>query len=165
MVEETHKKIFPAVPSFSLSDYFSLNPHPGICLLILEGERREKYRCETNINRLPPICTLTGNRTCHLGVCPDWGSNPQPFGALDGTPVRWATHSGPDYFLLETRVCGPRRHRTSAQVASAPEGHTQHSYLHPCVFSQDSFFKTLFSNFHIPWESDNTFKILSCMFV
>ena len=36
---------------------------------------------------MPPVCTLTGDRTCNLAVCPDWESNPQPFGVGDGTPT------------------------------------------------------------------------------
>ena len=40
-----------------------------------------------NINQLPPVCTLTGDRTHNLGMCLDWGSNLQPFGVRDDAPT------------------------------------------------------------------------------
>ena len=52
-------------------------------LLILETEEegeREKhwFERETLISCLP-TCTLTGDRACNLGMCPDQESDPQPF--------------------------------------------------------------------------------------
>ena len=60
--------------------YF-LNPHPRICLLILDrGERRKRER-ERNVNWLSLVhaltgtkhatqaCGLTRNQTCNLSVC------------------------------------------------------------------------------------------------
>ena len=32
------------------------------------------------MDRLPPICTPTGNQTCNLGMCPDQELNSQPLG-------------------------------------------------------------------------------------
>ena len=45
------------------------------------GRGREKER-ETLIGCLP-YTPLSGIGTSNLGVCPDWGSNPQPVGVLD----------------------------------------------------------------------------------
>ena len=42
-----------------------------------EGKGK-KYIDVRNIDGLLPICTLTGDRSCNLGVCPDWELNPQP---------------------------------------------------------------------------------------
>ena len=45
------------------------------------GREREKHRWwEKSINWLPPVCALAGDWTCNQGMCPDWESNPQPFG-------------------------------------------------------------------------------------
>ena len=41
---------------------------------------REKYW-------LPPVRAPAGDRTCNLGMCPDWESNLQPFGAQDDPPI------------------------------------------------------------------------------
>ena len=57
------------------SFFFFLNPHPRICLLILEWEEGR----ENNIDWLPLVCALTGDWTCNIGICPDLGLNPQPF--------------------------------------------------------------------------------------
>ena len=46
---------------------------------------------ERNINWLSPICALTRDGTCNLGMCPDGGSNPQSFGIRDNAPTDWAT--------------------------------------------------------------------------
>lgn len=43
---------------------FVFNPHPRICSLILEIEEGG----ERDIDWLRPIRTLTGDRTCDLGV-------------------------------------------------------------------------------------------------
>ena len=55
------------------------NPHPRVCLLICrerkEGREREGEK-EKNVNWLPPVCTLTRDLTCNLGMCPDQESNP-----------------------------------------------------------------------------------------
>ena len=46
-------------------------------LLILERkEERER-------DLLPPECTPTKAQTLNLGMCPDWGLYPQPFGVQD----------------------------------------------------------------------------------
>ena len=36
-----------------------------------------------DIDQLPPICNPAGNGTYNLGMCFDWESNLQPFGAWD----------------------------------------------------------------------------------
>ena len=46
---------------------------------------------EGNIDWLPPIRTPTRDQTCNLGICPDWDSNPQPFGVKDEAPTNWTT--------------------------------------------------------------------------
>ena len=35
----------------------------------------------------PPICALTWDQTHNLGMCPDQGSNLQPFGVRDDAPA------------------------------------------------------------------------------
>ena len=55
-------------------------PHPRMCLLILErgkGRQREKEISmqESNIDRLPPVCTPTRDRTPNLGMCSEWELN------------------------------------------------------------------------------------------
>ena len=67
-------------------------------LLILEREKKRERMKERkmlmwkkSINRLPPVCSLTGDRIDDLVMCPDWESNPQPFGAWKDTPTNWAT--------------------------------------------------------------------------
>ena len=78
-------------PSLAISLSFSKFSPKGIFLLILEREREEEKaiekESERNINLLPPVCALTGDKTCNLGVCPQWESNPQPFGVQDNAPT------------------------------------------------------------------------------
>ena len=45
------------------------------------GERKR------NINQLPPICPLTGDRNSKLGMYPEQGLNLQTFGPWDDTPT------------------------------------------------------------------------------
>ena len=47
------------------------------------GREREISMGERNINQLPPVWAPTGDQTHSLGVCPDWESNPQHFGAWE----------------------------------------------------------------------------------
>ena len=49
---------------------------------------------ERNVNQVPPICTLTGDGTHNLGMCPDWELNPQPFGVQDDATSNWAAQPG-----------------------------------------------------------------------
>ena len=48
----------------------------------LRERERERERTDT---KQPPIGTL-----------PDQGTNPQPFGVQDDTPINWATQPGQD---------------------------------------------------------------------
>ena len=53
-----------------------------------EEREREKHQCERNIDQLPPVCDPSGDCT-HNCMCPDWESNPQPFGIWDDAPTNW----------------------------------------------------------------------------
>ena len=74
-------------------EFFKLkkNPHPRICLLILEreegGEGEGQGEGERNINQVPPTCTLTGDQTHNLGAHPNQEQNAQPFGVGDDAPA------------------------------------------------------------------------------
>ena len=46
---------------------------------------RETSMGERNTDQLPPIRSLTGDRTYKPGMCPDQELNPQPFGLGDDT--------------------------------------------------------------------------------
>ena len=55
---------------------------------ILKQEReRGASVFERNIDLLPPTHAPTGDQTHSPGVCPDQGSNPQPFGVQDDAPT------------------------------------------------------------------------------
>ena len=41
--------------------------------------RERDNHIETNIYQLPPVCALTGNWTCNLGMCSDLGIKPATF--------------------------------------------------------------------------------------
>ena len=80
------------------------NPHPRICLLILErqGERetegdggggeKHEWEGETSIGCFP--CVPQQGMELVPCMCPDRGSNPQPFGVRDNGPTNWATWPG-----------------------------------------------------------------------
>ena len=56
------------------------NPHPRICLLILErGGRREERERKRNIDVREKYRLFSSH------LCPNWGLNPQPFGVRDNT--------------------------------------------------------------------------------
>ena len=49
------------------------------------GRDRERERViDRNTDQLPPVYTPTVAQTHNVGVCPDWGWNPHPFGASKG---------------------------------------------------------------------------------
>ena len=58
-----------------------------------KGER-EKNNNVRNNHQLSPICTRIRDWTHHLGMCPNWKSNPQPFGVWDNASTNWATQPG-----------------------------------------------------------------------
>ena len=65
------------------------------CLLIFRrGDYRGREGVMWDIDQLPPICAPNGIGTCDLGICPDWESNPQPFGVQDDAPTSWAMQPG-----------------------------------------------------------------------
>ena len=74
-----------------------------------KGERGKKHWCERGIDSLPPWCAPTRDGTCNLGMCPDWESNLQTFGAWDDAPVNWATLPGAKVFLFFVflKTCNP----------------------------------------------------------
>ena len=90
-----------------------LNSHLRICLLILEreegrGSERERDIYVRNINRLPLALPLTGNQTRNLGMCPDRGSKPQPFGVLDNTEPPEPPSQGWQLFAYQSSGRAPR---------------------------------------------------------
>lgn len=50
-------------------------------------ERGEKIYVKDNMDWLPSISVLTGDRNCTLGMCSDRKLNPQPFGIQDNAPT------------------------------------------------------------------------------
>lgn len=48
-----------------------------------EGRESKILTWQRNIDQLLPVCTLTGDGTCSLGMCPAQKSTQQPFGAQD----------------------------------------------------------------------------------
>ena len=50
-------------------------------------KEKESSMWDRNINQLPPLHAPTGIQTHSLGMCPDRGSNPQPWGAQDNAPT------------------------------------------------------------------------------
>ena len=46
---------------------------------------RERHIHVRNIDRLPPVHAPNGDGTCNLGMYPDQGLNPQPFGVRNDT--------------------------------------------------------------------------------
>ena len=62
-----------------------------MCSLLLEREEgRERERnidVRETVIGLPPVHAPTRNQTHNLGMCPDWESNPQPFGVWDDAPT------------------------------------------------------------------------------
>ena len=72
--------------SFFSQWIYIFNPHPRICLLILEKRgrgRRKKGRGEREKYQLVASC-----------MHPDWESHPQPFGVWDDAPTNWVTGPG-----------------------------------------------------------------------
>ena len=66
-----------------------------------EGERgregggdRERHINMRNINRLPLMCTPTGDQTHSLGMCPDGESNLKPFGVWDDALIMESPSQG-----------------------------------------------------------------------
>ena len=67
-------------------------------LLILEREEGERER---NNDQMSPVCTQTGDRTPHLGIHPERGSNRQLFSVWVGDiPTNWGTQLGPTFYIL-----------------------------------------------------------------
>ena len=65
-------------------------------LLILERkEGGERNIDMSNMDQLSPVCIPARDRTHNLGMCPDQGSNPQPFGVQNDAPTIRASWPGP----------------------------------------------------------------------
>ena len=62
------------------------NPHPEDRLIDFRERGREGER-RRNIDWLPLVYTSTGDQTCNPDMCPEWESNPQPFGLPDSIPI------------------------------------------------------------------------------
>ena len=130
ITQETIKFLIHASPRMTGSSstplfYFILyfiysliyNPHPRACLFVCficlfvylkergRSKERETSTRERNICQLPSVCTLTMGQTCNLGMCPDWESNPQPFGVGDNAPTNWATQPGLELYFDGERKC------------------------------------------------------------
>ena len=73
----------------SLSLSLSFNPHPRICLLILEREEGRENIDVREKDRFAATCIYPDwrDQTCNLGMCPDWESNLQTFGVWDDAPT------------------------------------------------------------------------------
>ena len=53
-------------------------------------EGKETSMGERNIRGLPLSHAPTRGQTCNLGMCPEWESNPWPFGLWEDAPTNWA---------------------------------------------------------------------------
>ena len=79
----------PDLDTRKREDMFASNRHLLISLqsspkdVVTDFRERETSTQERNIDQLPPVCALTGDRTHNLGMCPDLGLPLQPFGAWD----------------------------------------------------------------------------------
>ena len=87
--------------------YFFLFLKLFFYLLVLEreegGEREREHQCEREtFDQLPPVQVPTHVQdwTYDLGMFPDGGSNPQPFGVWEDDPINWATWPGPISFFF-----------------------------------------------------------------
>ena len=61
----------------------------------------EKHWCERETSIGCPHYTPSAvGHTCNLGTCPDWESNPQPFGLQDDASTDWPTRPGLISFFL-----------------------------------------------------------------
>ena len=59
------------------------------------GMGREKHKCDREIlNSCLLYMPQPRIKTHNLGMCPDWGLNPQLFGVWDNVPTNWATRQG-----------------------------------------------------------------------
>ena len=53
----------------------------------IETERQRNIDVTEQYQSVASCMPPTGDRTCNLGMCPDQGLNPQPFGAWDNIPT------------------------------------------------------------------------------
>ena len=97
------------------------------------GERKRKK--ERNIDGLPPVCTLTGDRTYNLGMCPDRESNPQHFGLWDNIPTNWPSPATAHLLLYPFRNFWVTPSVTSCSYLSG-YSHTPESCRFTCCFLQ-----------------------------
>ena len=58
---------------------------------------------ERNIDQFPPISDSTGDWTHNLGVCPNQGSNLQPFSAQGDMPTQPTEPHSKGYFSIFLR--------------------------------------------------------------
>ena len=84
---------------------------PRLCLLSFweSGRRRvnkrEKRWCERETFLSCLSYVPDWDRTVNLGMCPDWGSHPQTFGAPYNAPTHWATGQGSECYFVRYFIC------------------------------------------------------------
>ena len=147
----------PKVPVF-------LNPHPRICLLILErkrGRERETSMWKRNIDLLLPIHDPTRDWTHNLRMCPDWKWNPQIFGVQDNTLPNWDTQPS-NFFIYfnSTLILNP--------IMQNYHFYTIKTHLHliiylPCFFTIHSFlypYSSIWTPFTSTWRMPLAFPLV-----
>ena len=82
--------------------FFSSSPCEDIFSLLLEREEGGERNIDVKEKHqffLPPIHAQTRDRTCYLGMCLHWESNPQPFGYGMMIQPTEPHRPGPRFFL------------------------------------------------------------------
>ena len=79
-----------------LKNFFLSTPEDIFSLLFGERggthtHRQTHTQWERNTDLLPSHTCPDWELNCSLGLCPNWESNPWPFGLQDSAPINWAT--------------------------------------------------------------------------
>ena len=76
-----------------------------------EGERERERNIDETLREtlicFPSYAPRNGDWNRNLGMCPDCGSNPEPFGLYDDTPSNWTTSAGPLFAYLAASTINP----------------------------------------------------------